>query len=240
MTITTRLSSTAENISITTSVKKISITSESDNWKELPLTEELQQLYPLMTSDTRVTFELKMEVGCSDEERDGTVQLTSFGDHAHLTHLVIFVDHKESKLDRMEPEVHTPEESVHEEATVNYIFGNHDFKRSADAQACERQTFVAVFQDLGLDVILAPYSADIGICNGSCSDLSSLEFRASVITNYVLSQLGSGEGDMPQKNQPCCIPSKFRGLYLLITYPDKSIALRFFPDAIVAKCKCTI
>lgn len=195
-----------------------------------------------MTSDTRVTFELKVETGCSDEEQDQTVQLTGLADHAHLPHLVIFVDHEESKLERTESEERTPEENTREEeATVNYIFGNQDFKRSTSDQVCERQRFAAVFQELGLHMILAPYSVDIGICSGSCSDLSSSAFRASVVTNYgrLLSSIGSGEGDMPQK-QPCCIPSKFSGLYLLIRYPDSSIALKLFSDAIVDKCKCSI
>ena len=251
VTITTKMVSNAENTSTVTvtAVKKISITRpESSNWTELPVNEELQQLYPLMTPDAQIVFELTIEAGCSTEGQVPMVQLPGLAEHEHQTHLVIFVDRKESKIDRKEPEINTPEQSRHEETVfLQYLFRNYDFKRStgtaSGSELCERQAFDAVFNDLGLDVILAPYSADIGACSGSCSHLSSSVFRASVLTNYALllqSAIGSGEADVPQTKQPCCVPSKFSGLYLIIRYPDATVALRFFPDAVVAKCKCTI
>jgi len=115
-------------------------------------------------------------------------------------------------------------------------------KRSTDG-GCYRHNITIDFKTIGLSYILSPISFNTKICLGLCS-FDYLQLNPSKGNNHaqIMAALATYPELVPSNSttpeNPCCVPTKFTGIYLMELEIDDTIDIKFYDDLVVTDCGC--
>ncbi|KAF8782856.1 Bone morphogenetic protein 7 like protein [Argiope bruennichi] len=100
-----------------------------------------------------------------------------------------------------------------------------------DSRLCELNDFSISFMDIGLNWIIFPEVANIGICEGICS-INSVKTGYRLLQNAFYYKANKGQPSS-------CRPSKFGSMTIIyIDYSDEMPVIAKFTGMIVKQCSC--
>ena len=245
----TTTTATLQNATLTDQ-QTIHVLSNLSAWQEINITEGVQSIWPPSADTPLVEIILRLQVNC-DERRKVPVNFINPAEisleqinrrNKHVRNLeplmLVFLDNKEVKEKLRKEEEQA--EIVGQEKDITQLEGGRA-KRALDG--CKLENFTINFAELRLDNILSPHSANIRMCTGSCSH-TFIKLNSNTATNhakmmastYALHKLNPAEFE--GSREPCCVPTMYDPLFLLMQHHDQSIELNLYPDFLVKKCGC--
>ena len=231
---------TATSDHVAVGTHQFTVTTASDDWVEIALTEGLQNLLSgTETSQLEVTFQSKLS--CKEQ---GTETAINFADPI----LLLFTDAEidVSMLSGLglggEAKRHTP-------LRPSRLF-SRDVPGSGDSTSptvgcsgyvqstgqCSREPLLVDFQeDLGTNFILQPRIVDIGYCNGKCNPASvHSEFLRLLTSSRGQTAPNSAAG---YKDSSCCVPTHYLPVEILLRV-ENVLVIEELQNAIVTNCCC--
>ena len=237
-----------------TGQQQFDVVSNSSAWQEINITEGLESIWPPSADTPLVEIILRLQVNCDDRKKVpvsfinpaeiSLEQMNRRNRYANFQPLMlVFLDNKEVKERlRKEEEQVIADEIAGQESDITRL-EEERAKRTAYLDGCRLENFTINFADLKLDNILSPHSTNVRMCTGSCSH-TFIKLNSKTATNhakmmassYALHQLNPDE--FQGSREPCCVPTKYDPLFLLMQHRDQSIELNLYPNFIVKKCGC--
>lgn len=256
---TSSASSTSERFVIQT----IPITRKSNDWLELNITEAVLSVWTEYDHQPpQIEVTLRMEVDCVEYKKvplrlinPAEVDLSTpvrRQKHTNLQPLlVVFLEDNLVKKKLLNEEEEAAEVLDGADITQER---DDDIgarrKRSIKRDACKKENFTIVFADLRLDNILTPRLVNIGRCSGDCSH-GAIKLNRYIATNHAKiiasAKTLNDRHEFNSKNSsmylqshkdPCCVPTEYKSLFLLLQYTAGALKQQLFPDFIVSKCGC--
>ena len=232
----------------------VSVSLGDDGWVELNVTEGAQRIWPLIQTNTEVQVIIKAEVNCNEPKRKVPISFVNPAEipleqanrrERHMDiqpFLVVFADNEETKnilLKNEEAAVNGEDD----EPDINDIVPLGDVsKRSASSGRCSRSDYIVDLHELGLVQVIAPRQVNISQCSGLCShsilrQYSSLGTNHAKIMASIYAQTSLGQE--PGITQPCCVPTEYVPVYLILQSPDRTVTgLKTYNNFVATKCGC--
>ena len=227
----------------------LDVSADSNGWVELNITEGLQGLWPPTVENSEIEFVVRSEVNCVDKKKVPATfvdpaeipleQKNRRQRHLNLQPLlVVYIsdDYLRQQL--------VDEGSNQTGDGESLSLGEPQRRRRSTFKSCDVEDFSVSFRDLGLEHIIAPYSANIRQCSGSCSH-TAIKRNPSIASNHAkvmasahLVSLLNGDLYTNDPEEPCCVPTKYSSINLLIQHRNLALELSIFPDFIVETCGC--
>ena len=257
ITITAKLQNQDSSQYVFAGRDEIDVTAGSNGWVELNVTEGINKLWPLIANSTsenvNIEFVIKLQVDCIKTKKvpanfvePTSIKLTQTKRRQRHTALqallLVFVSDEENKeIMRQEKEQNNNMADSQEESRVRT-------SRSVGSSTpvCQREDFLVQFSDLQLHYILAPVFYNAYRCSGSCSH-EVLSANDHLGTNHAkLMASAKLVNEIPDNNivfqkkprDPCCSPTKYDSLPLLISRGMDSLEVVPYPAMIVSECGC--
>ena len=231
-----------------TDQQQINVTSDSNGWQEINITNALHSIWPPNEDAPIVEIVLRLEVNCKERKKVPV----SFVNPAEISLeqvnrrnrsksfqplMVVFLRDNEMKVKEEEAV-----EVVEAESDVTLLEGERR-RRTTPTHSCRVENFTVNFGDLGLDHVLLPVSANIKRCSGSCSH-TAIKLNGHMATNHA--KVMASTYQIHQSNpitsqdpkEPCCVPVKYRHLNLVTQHRSSAIQMRPYPNFIVTGCGC--
>lgn len=228
---------------------QLSVTAAS--WVEIDISEGVRSLYPPRSGETHVQINVifrtnKCKVPVIFEDP------TSISLHQTA---------RRQRLSAMQPLflVYLSDEKIKEVIRNDAITSGEDYefnnsmpdledsveRRKRDVEgACGIEDFKVVFSDLHINYVYAPYSYNAKQCKGSCSH-STLGSKSALANNHAKIMAGAAavaerepHKFLREPNGPCCVPTKYSALTLVIPKPDGSITYSLYSHMVVTECRC--
>lgn len=238
------------------------ITRDSDGWIELNITEGIQELWPTIKDFSEMQVIIKAEVNCSEQKKvplnfvnPAEIPLGQEGRRSRLMGIqpffVIFADNKRIHSGVSQPDDaatgQAPDNSSYRSIDEQLIF-NHSSqpsKRSAsgdDTNLCSISTYIVDLQALGLVNIVAPHTINISKCSGTCNDRSTITRlgtnHAKIMTSIYNRELVQ-DPDNVTATAPCCVPTKYKIVFFLMTTIDgTAMGIQSHDELAATECGC--
>lgn len=240
-------------------LRKLNVTSGSDGWLELDISEPLREIWPPASKTPFLEVILKMEVNCKDQKKVPMTfvnpaeipvsQETRRERHLELQPLLVVSinDHG------IKAKIKEQEEKYKEQMKGSTIETVKRRRRSSDSLnggACRLENFTITFSDLELDHFIAPAVVDVRRCSGACAH-SNLKLNRTLATNHAKLMASARERfNQPANNLPsnatlyvtepfvpCCVPTNYDAVWLMLEH-FSGVQLNLFADFIVTDCGC--
>ena len=228
----------------------LNISPDSNGWVELNVTEGLRGLWPPTIENSEIEFMVYSEVNCEDKKK---VPAT-FVDPAEIS---LEQENRRQRHLNLQPllVVYISDDDVKQmlvdEGNNQTVDGESlslgeppQRSRRSPFESCNVEDFTIVFRDLGLKHIIAPYSYNVRQCSGSCSH-TAIKRNPRVASNHAkvmasahLVAVVYPDLYMDDPEEPCCVPTQYSSLNLLIQHQNSALELSIFPDFVVEKCGC--
>ena len=234
----------------------INVTSASNGWVDLNITRGIQELWPPRAEEHVVELTLTLSVGCKHHKKvpatfvnpaEIPLKNAKRRERHRFLQPMLLVHLSDTQVKEMvknggqqalpggEDEIVLSEGDTQSERK----------KRSAGNDFCAIEDFTVNFHDLQLYYVLVPHSYNAKRCAGSCSH-TMLTRRGQAGTNHAkimasakaVSQAYPSVTFRHPPRDPCCIPTKYKSLSLLVTRGEGIIELEVYPAMIVEECGC--
>ena len=225
----------------------VSVTADSSRWVELNLTSglaELQSLSPKISTNVELT--VSISVDCEDNKRvpvtlvdPATVPLNQRPRRLRLSKLqpmlLVFLSDEDLKTE------------IKQEAEPPPLGDNLDIQERArrESGGCHLEDFAVNFHNIDLTYVLAPFQYNARKCVGSCSH-TILRYQGHLATNHAkimasaiaLKTFDPDTQFRTQPAEPCCVPTKYESISLLILDNLDRLSYAVYPTMRVAGCGC--
>lgn len=254
-----KLQASNENLGVHAGELLLLVTPQSAGWVELNITKGVRTLWPPKTNDSPVEITVVFRTNCQVSRKvpvvlkDPTsISLKKMKRRQRLQALQpLFLIYLQDEILRekinnetilSDEESDDPNRDV---ATMENETATAEGRRKRQASsACHLEDFEIVFHDLNLNYVLVPARYNARQCSGSCSHhtFSSNRYLANnhgkiMASAKLLSQLKpSMFGDAPKG--PCCVPTKFSALSLLVPAEDMSLRFVTYMHMVAKGCHC--
>ena len=231
---------------------QLSVTEQSASWVEVDVTEGVRNLWPPRSDQTHVKITVlfrsnKCKVPVMFEDPT-TIPLDQTKRRKRLyalqpLFLVFLSDEKVKETIRNETIASGEDAGVNDD--VGAAAGSSSERRKRDAtEPCGIEDFKVVFEDLEINYVYSPYAYNARQCRGSCSH-NTLGSRGHLANNHAkimasAESVAKREPDtfLQDPKGPCCVPTKYSALTLVIPQADRSIQFVLYSHMIVDECKC--
>ena len=239
-----------ESLRVPTGEHQLSVTSQSAEWMELNITQGVRSLWPPKLNESVIEVTILFTVNCQTSKKVPAI----FEDP---TIVPIHQKKRRQRLSALQPLflVYLSDEHIKEivrnetqpnsveEEDKSDIAGLQRNKRSTNHQ-CSMENFYVNFNDLQLHYVLAPSAYNAKQCRGSCSH-STVSINSHLANNHAkimasakkLSEIRSDIQFLNAPKGPCCVPTKYSSLTLVIP-KGQSIEYVVYPHMIVEECRC--
>jgi len=210
----------------------------SSGWMELETSELFQNLWSSKSpsEDTQIELTIKIKGIC---EGLGRVPLHVINPAA------VQSPRRRQRLLKLQPllVIHgkTNQNAATERANIMTMLSQRvgeRAKRSLTGEkelGCKLHHFSVDFSEMGYGhFIVAPHSANINYCSGTCSPLDT--FRGILFYLHLPQNVGSGGDELPAV---CCSPTEFQNLNMLLRIQNV-LVIETFNSLVVSKCACEV
>ena len=236
-------------------LKSLNVTTESDGWMELDITDALKEIWPPRENTPYVEVILKMQVNCQDQKKvpvkfinPAEIPLSQTMRRERYLELqplfVISVDNDQVKSRIKDEKQQQFNGSPIKNRRKRYA------RSTTELETCRIENFTINFSDLKLDHIVEPKQINIQRCNGACAH-NNIELNKTIATNHAKLMASAREryqqlnSDLPTNNTlyiseprvPCCVPTSYESVYLMLQHPN-GFQLELFSDFVVTECGC--
>lgn len=230
---------------------QFSVTAQSATWVEMDISEGVKSLWPPSSDETDVKITIilrsnKCKVPVIFED-PATIPLQQTRRRQRLSalqplFLVFLSDEKVKEVIRNETTASGEDSGYNDDVGVTES-GSERRKREA-TEACGIEDFKVVFRDLKINYVYSPYSYNARQCRGSCSH-NTLGSRGELANNHAKIMASAelvAENNpytfLHDPKGPCCVPTKYSALTLVIPQLDGSIKFVVYSHMIVEECRC--
>ena len=234
-------------LSVFGGVEEMRVTRESSGWVELNLTSGLTEIQSL-SGKILGTVELRVgiTVDCVANRKvpitladPATVPLSQAPRRLRLSKLqpmlLVFLSDEELKTE------------IKQEAQAQPLGDNLDIqeREKRERGGCHVEDFTVNFHNIDLTYILAPFEYNARRCVGTCSH-SVLRYHGHLATNHAKIMasavaIKNYDPQVPfntQPSDPCCVPTNYESLSLLILDNLNGLSYAVYPTMIVTGCGC--
>lgn len=240
------------NESILAGEQQVDVTQDSNGWIELNVTEALQALWPPRTNESELVFTITLQVNCDSRRKvpallvdPAEIPLQKAKRRARYLNLqpmlLVYLDDEVVKQVVSTEDLQLAEEEA--DIAEQECDSNGMAKRSTDG-SCDIEDFEVNFHNVRLYHILFPYSYNAKKCSGSCSHTFLKRNRnlgnnhANILASaYLISQVDSKTVFTHQPKEPCCVPTRYSALSLLVP-TENGIDYVLYPAMKVEQCGC--
>lgn len=223
------------------------ITANSSGWIQLNLTSGLRKIQSLSSKiQSSVELSVGISVDCKSNKKvpvvltdPATVPLAQTPRRLRLSKLqpmlLVFLSDENIKTE------------IKQESEAPVTEDNLDVadREKREGEGCHLEDFVVNFHNIDLTYVLAPFEYNARKCVGSCSH-TVLRRHGHLATNHakiMASAVAIKNYDpstpfrLPPVN-PCCVPTKFRSISLLILDERDGLNYGVYPSMMVTSCGC--
>lgn len=231
---------------------QLSVTAHSASWVEINISEGVKRLWPPKSGETHVevtvvfrTDKCKVPVIFEDPT---TIPLRQVRRRQRLSALqplfLVYLNDEKVKETIRNETTSFGDDSEYNDDVAGAESGPERRKRDTSEAACTIEDFKVVFRDLRINYVYAPYSYNARQCRGSCSH-NMLGSRGQLANNHAKimasAKLMSDRKLAPflqEPKGPCCVPTKYSALTLVIPQQDGSIKFVVYSHMTVEECRC--
>ena len=229
---------------------QLNVTMDSNDFVELEITEGLQDLWSLSylgTDKFEIEVNLLLSVDCEHQKKVPITfinpaeiplnQETRRARHSNLQPLLVVYLSDEEAKQKLKDEQRVPEEGD----DVSSIIGR---RRRTPSDSCHLQNFSLSFVDIQLYNILSPPTVNIRQCVGFCShtdikrNTNLANNHAKVMASAQVSWQLTPENWMDEPGEPCCVPTVYSSLYIIVLHRNQAIELSLYPEFVADECGC--
>lgn len=228
--------------------EEVRVMVNSSRWIELNLTSGLRELQSLSGKvSNHIELTVTISVDCDTNRKipvtladPATVPLTQGPRRFRLSKLqpmlLVFMSDEDLKTEiQQEAEPPQPEDNLN----------IRERERRRVSRGCHLEDYPINFHNLDLTYVLAPFEYNAHRCVGSCSH-SILRHRGHLATNHakIMASAVALKNYDPhivfhaQPTDPCCVPTKYESLSLLILDDLDELSYAVYPTMRVAGCGC--
>lgn len=231
---------------------QLSVTEQSASWMEIDVTEGVRSLWPPQHDQTHVKITVlfrsnKCKVPVIFEDPT-TIPLQQTRRRKRLyalqpLFLVFLSDEKVKETIRNETIASGEDAGVNDDVGAAATSSSERRKRGT-TEPCGIEDFKVVFKDLKIDYVYSPYGYNAKQCRGSCSHhtLGShghlANNHAKIMASAELVARTKPDTFLHDPKGPCCVPTKYSALTLVIPQADGSIQFVMYSHMIVDECRC--
>ena len=228
--------------------KDMEVTAGSNGWLELNVTCGLQEVQAL-SAELSDTIELTVTISNTDCIKNRRVPLT-LADPASVP---LHQAPRRQRLSKLQPMllVYLSDEhlktEIEQEAQPPTVGENLDVeeREKRAVRGCHLEDFSVNFHNIDLTYVLAPFEYNAHKCVGSCAH-SVLRYQGNIATNHakIMASAVAIRDFNPrtplhhQPTDPCCVPTKYNSLSLLILDDINELNYAVYPTMTVAACGC--
>lgn len=233
----------------------INVTSASNGWVDLNITQGIQELWPPRKEEHVVEFTLTLSVGCKHYKKvpatfvnpaEIPLKNAKRRERHRVLQPMLLVHLSDMQVKEM---VKSGEQQTlpggEEEIVLSEGDTQSERRKRNTGNFCAIEDFTVNFHDLQLYYILVPFQYNAKRCTGSCSH-TMLARRGQAGTNHAkimasakaVSQVYPSVVFRHPPRDPCCVPTKYKSLSLIVTRGEGIIELEVYPAMIVEECGC--
>ena len=231
----------------------LQVTATSAGWVEMNVTKGVRSLWPLTKNDSFVEISIVLKSNCVKRspvvfEDPSAISLSQMKRRQRLSalqplFLVYISDEAVKETVRNETMLSSEEyENYNDDVEGDSSEGVRQ-RRSADS-ACQVSDFQVKFADLDLDYILVPTSYNARQCKGSCSHRTVSKNgylannHAKLLASASLLAESKPELFRVQPEAPCCVPSQYASMTVIVQRPGGSLKYVMYSHMVVKECRC--
>ncbi len=246
VTVKARFYDPSKNTTITTEreseVYHVTLTSQSNDWVEMEVTQGLKDLpFFDIQETTQLELTLSLSAECMNKDRapvayfvDPATFLSSamrarYMDEQPL--LIVYTEYEQDKQLTFNPLLYGSERNSHpiSKRSRQHVYPITDI--------CERHEYTITFAEIDkLTAIIQPRSVDIGICRGSCVHYQQNIYELLLALAQEDDETDSGSGGREEKSG-ACVPAGFRSVVVLL-HINGVLQIQWLKEAIVTECAC--
>jgi hypothetical protein len=234
----------------------ISVSHDSDGWAELNVTEGATEIWPLRKNYTEVQVIIIAEVDCIEQKKvpiklvnPAEIPLDKPLRREHYLpiqpFLVINTDNKITQT-LLQQEEAMNKQRTDDNSSSDYIIdelypATSTHSKRHTSNSCSRSNFTVNLIALGVPHIVWPLEINIFKCSGICNlaTLSKLGTNHAKIMAHVHNQQQLSPQPSVTATYPCCVPTKYNTVYLLIQAEDHTATgVKSFNELIASECGC--
>jgi hypothetical protein len=234
----------------------ISVSHGSDGWAELNVTEGATEIWPLRKNYTEVQVIIIAEVDCIEQKKvpiklvnPAEIPLDKPLRREHYLpiqpFLVINTDNKITQT-LLQQEEAMNKQRTDDNSSSDYIIdelypATSTHSKRHTSNSCSRSNFTVNLIALGVPHIVWPLEINIFKCSGICNlaTLSKLGTNHAKIMAHVHNQQQLSPQPSVTATYPCCVPTKYNTVYLLIQAEDHTATgVKSFNELIASECGC--
>jgi hypothetical protein len=228
---------------------EILVTPNSSEWTELNVTQGLKEIQSLTGLSDTIELRVTMTVDCTVNRKvpvtladPASVPLSQGPRRQRLSKLqpmlLVYLSDEQLKAEiQQEADPQPPGENIEVEERKK--------RGLSKADGCHLDDFLVNFHNIDLIYVLAPYEYNAKQCVGSCAH-SVLRHRGSIATNHakIMASAVAIRNYNPltpfhhQPTDPCCVPTKYGSLSLLILDDINELNYAVYPTMSVSACGC--
>ena len=229
-------------------LEAIEVTPNSSGWTELNMTQGMKEIQSLPGLSDTIKLTVTMTVDCTVNRKvpitladPASVPLSQGPRRQRLSRLqpmlLVYLSDEQLKAEiQQEADPQPPGENIEVEERK---------KRTLSKDGCRLEDFTVNFHNIDLIYVLAPYEYNARQCIGSCAH-SVLRHRGSIATNHakIMASAVAIRNYNPltpfrqPPTDPCCVPSKYGSLSLLILDDINELNYAVYPTMSVLACGC--
>ncbi len=240
-------SSTSSSVDETSLSFLTDITTDSDGWLEINVTQELLKIWDKVENNKIIDVTLRFSVNCGKQKRILKVINPATLDHTPKRErqlalqplFVVYIDDANIKNLR---EKHI---AVNESGLNLTKVGKEELarsKRDMQPSICHMEDFTVNFTTLNIPGVFQPEIVNIRQCVGGCSLYHLQIAAANLSTNHAKIMAGAHahRKDKSTNYLPCCSPTAYSDNYIIFGIGQNltTIEIRMFPNLVVEQCAC--
>ena len=247
-------------------LKSLNVTTESDGWLELDITDALREIWP-PREDIPLEITLKLQVNCQVQKKVPVTFINpaeiplaqTMRRERHLELQPLFVvsvnDHQikakiESEKRKLAAQLNGSTIELTEDTSKRKRSAKSTTVAAAYPYTCKLENFTVNFADLRLNHIISPTQINIQRCSGGCAH-SNIKFNKTIASNHAKLMASARERYQQPNNNlppnatlymsepgvPSCVPTSYESVYLMLQHPNR-LQLSVFSHFVVTGCGC--
>ena len=257
----TNISEWSDETAIVAGQQVLTVAHDSDGWAELNITAGIQEIWPVLQYYSELQVILKAEVNCVEQRKVpfnfvNPAEIPTEQQNRRERHmdiqpfLVVFASNQkiQAALEQPEEEAATGQASNSTFRDIGDMLTYDDppspaSKRSADDDGfCSISDYIVDLHALGLTNIIAPIAINISKCSGICNDRNTIinlgTNHAKIMTSIYNRELIESPNSVTA-TPPCCVPSKYKIVYFLMTTLDgTALGIKGHDELVATECGC--
>lgn len=255
-----RVGLSGNNVSIKAGHTRVEVNTAT-NWLEMDVTRGVQQLWPPADHNRSLEFNLTLSVNCKKVKKvpgifiDPTeielTQLKRRGRYASFQPLFLIFFNDKAVKDLVHNETAALlNNSLNDDSDLDTVREQNDPDRvtrgkRATNPPCRSEAFSVIFHELHLYYVAVPFMYNARQCSGSCSHtvLTGQEHlgtnHAKIMASaHLVSTIDPTVGFHQEPQEPCCVPTRYSSMSLVVVDADGTLEYKVYPDMRVEECGC--